>query len=741
LDSALQKINEIITIQPDFADAHLLKGQLTSATNDTQGAVESFEKYKALLPETLQSRLFLANAYVKNKQFAEAEIQLDLLLKIIPEQAFVNQLKGLVRYHANDLIQAKLFTEKAMQYGLSTLPNRVIAGISAFKLGNFEQAYTHINIIKDDLPANSPLQKLLVLLQLKVGDNNAASEALNELDGLTEDDVVLLSLASAQFMRDGDVNGAKALAAKANKLDYTKPLNLAQKGMLLLTLQDLKGITDLENALQISPDLNVGNTALARAYIANGLFDKALALSEVWISQTPDKVNGYNLAALAQLGMENTDKAETIYRQILTLDQADPNANLYFADINIQKSNKQQATEYLLAILKVYPDNIAALTKYFIVSKELGDSKKGLDIIEQSYKNNATNPNVQLLYAKALFTDSRYTMLIDTFNKIELNEKTHNALWQLLSNVHLKLNNPNQAANILEKWVSVQEDNKEAYLSSIVLKDITGATEDALDLIRQGSVRFPDEQQFTILQVHFYLKSQRGVDAKTTFDLLPAEIKASPVGIGFQGQILLLQGKYKDAIPMLKSYYQANPNNKSATLYAKALKNDNRVEDAITFLKSRAEQNAGSVLTQLQIAELSINNKNFAEAELSYRKILQFDPENTRALHNLANLLLLKSEYNEALPLAQKALQLMPQNPMVLNILSQILMKKGDNTQALDYAEQAHSLDSSSQKLLFNLAELLVITGNKPRALEKLSLIPDNSTEYKDQVAALLKQL
>ena len=41
---SLEKINHILKEHPDFADALLLKGQLTSATNDLAGAVESFEQ-------------------------------------------------------------------------------------------------------------------------------------------------------------------------------------------------------------------------------------------------------------------------------------------------------------------------------------------------------------------------------------------------------------------------------------------------------------------------------------------------------------------------------------------------------------------------------------------------------------------------------------------------------------------------------------------------------------------------
>ncbi|MBL4630693.1 MAG: PEP-CTERM system TPR-repeat protein PrsT, partial [Paraglaciecola sp.] len=219
--SSLEKINEILLLQPDLPDAHLLKGQLTSISKDTQSSVESFEKYKSLLPSTYQSRLFLANAYIKNKQFDKAEQELDLLLQISPEQPFVNQMKGLVRYNKQDFEAAKRYTEKAIQNGMESVSNRVVAGVSSFRLQHFEQAFRHIDPIKDQLPANSQIHKLLTILQLNLGLGQEAGQTLADIEGLNEDDIILLSSASAQLIKSGHFEKAKDLVQLAESIEYT----------------------------------------------------------------------------------------------------------------------------------------------------------------------------------------------------------------------------------------------------------------------------------------------------------------------------------------------------------------------------------------------------------------------------------------------------------------------------------------------------------------------------------------
>jgi len=113
IDTPLDKVNKVLKEQPNFADGYLLTGQLTAVSNDKDGSVKSFEKYKSLLPNMYESRVFLANAYIKNNQFEEAEKEVDLLLKANPEQPFFNQLKGTVRFQAQDFSNAKLYIEKA----------------------------------------------------------------------------------------------------------------------------------------------------------------------------------------------------------------------------------------------------------------------------------------------------------------------------------------------------------------------------------------------------------------------------------------------------------------------------------------------------------------------------------------------------------------------------------------------------------------------------------------------------
>ncbi|MFT2090412.1 XrtA/PEP-CTERM system TPR-repeat protein PrsT [Paraglaciecola sp. 2405UD69-4] len=695
VEASLQKIDQVIAIEPTLSDAYLLKGQLSTLLNNSKAAVASYEKYKELLPQNIQSRMFLANAYIKNNQFDIAEKEVDQLLKSNPDQPFVNQLKGIIRYQADDFENAKLFIEKAIQNNLSSVPNRVIAGLSAFRLKNYEQAYDHISAIKGQLSDDSPIRKLLIIIQLKLGLNEQAGDALSDFDGLTEDDVLLLSSASSQLLRQGKNEAAKKLAVVANRLDYTNPLNLIQKGILELTLDNLEGIDSLESALELDSSSEAGKNALAKAYLDAGMFTKALELANVWISKEPNDIKGYTLAAKAELGLSNIANVELLYNKVLNIAPANPEANFYFADMNVNKGRFKNAESYLLNVLEVHTENVIALKKYFLINKRLGDSSKGLARIEEAFSRASTNIGIKLLYASALYTDSQFDKFISVFTLDDTDENTSSLLWNLLANVYYKLEELENLNKILGKWHAAQPDDKNVYLKMITLNDMLGNNTEALTVISEAKQKFPDDKRFSILAVYFYIKLGEVVQGNKAFANLPLDTQNSATGHGFKGQLMALEGDYAGAIPKLKEYYDAYPSDYNASLYAKALRDDKRYTDALKFLLNHGNQTGRALVTELQIAELAILSENLDLAKSSYLHVIEVESENINALNNLAYLLFLESDYQGALSYAEKAVVLAPDSPSVLETYSQVLFKLGYEVKAEEYSLKSKELRKS----------------------------------------------
>lgn len=721
ITTSLEKINEILKGQPDFADGHLLKGQLTSVLKDTNGAVESFEKYKKLLPRTFQSRVFLANAYIKNKQFEEAEKEIDVLLKVNSEQPFVNQLKSTVRFQAQDFSNAKLYAEKAIQNGLSGVPNKLIAGISAFRLGSYEQAYKHINSIKNQLPPRHPILKILVVLELKLGIISESGLTLTSIDGLTEDDVILLSAASAQLMIDGKTAQLKSILDKVTSIEFSDPLRIAQKGMLRLSLDDIDGLSDLEQALALDPDQDIANTALARAYIDNELYDNAIELSKTWIQQKPEEVFGYILAAVSYSKLEKTNQAEHMYNEALIIDPNNISANLYYSDKAVAENDKKSATAFLNKIIQANPDHIDTLRKYFVLQRDLGNSEDGLKLIERAFNKTSENLQFRILFAQALFTQSQYTKSIAILEQVSPNDISPDRYWLVLGNAYYFNGLRDKALAIAEDWVSKRPNSLDAYLRLITLQDINKNYVQALSVAKSAQKKFTSEEQFGMLVTYFNLVMGDLKAAEHSFASLSDDTSKSIAGQGLKGQILLEKGDAKSALPKLKAFYEQKSSQANASLVAKALKKLKQYSQAISFLQNHQVGNGVSIGSDIQIAELAILSSDYELAAKQYIDILEAEPNNTRVLNNLAYILLEQGRYKEALRYAKHAAELSPQYPAVLDTYATALFETGQFSEAVEVFNKVYNIDKTNTQIALRYAEAMIAAKQTFKAEKILS--------------------
>jgi putative PEP-CTERM system TPR-repeat lipoprotein len=741
IDTSLDKLNEILKEQPDFADGYLLKGQLTAASNDKNGSVKSFEKYKSLLPNMYESRVFLANAYIKNNQFEEAEKEVDLLLKANPEQPFVNQLKGTVRFQAQDFSNAKLYIEKAIQNGLGNVPNRIIAGISAFRLGTFEQAYKYLYSIKDSLPSKHPILKILAILELKLGAGSETGLLLTSLDGLTEDDILLLSAASAQLMREGRNSQQQAILDQVNSIEFSDPLRMAQRGMLRLSLDDIEGLTDLEQALLLDPAQNMANTALARAYINNRLYDEALALSRTWIQQKPEEVNGYILAAVSHIKLKEIDLAEDLYNQVLTLDPNNIAANTYYADKAVLQGNQESAITYLTKIINIHTGHIRSLRKHFVLQRELGNAEDGLKPIVTAFEQTPEKIQFRLLYAQALLTQGQYTQSISVLEQIMPNDSSPNMYWIVLGNAYFFNQQRDKATVVAKSWISAQPNNKDAHLRLIALQDIAKNNSEALNTAKLAQQRFPTEAQFSMLTTYFNIVTGDIKAAESSYGSLPENVQNSVAGQGLLGQIFLEKGDVISALPKLKAFYEQNSSQANATLVAKTLKALKQYSQAIAFLQAHQKKIGKSVTNDVQIAELAIFSDDYELAAEQYISVLVTEPDNIRALNNLAFILIEQGHHQQALQYAKRAVELSPDYPATLDTYATALFKTGQIDEAVGVFDKVYNYDRSNTGVALRYAEALIVAKQIKKAKTVLNLLKSNDPALQIEIQRLKLQI
>jgi putative PEP-CTERM system TPR-repeat lipoprotein len=702
---ALGLIESILIKTPELTEALLLKGQLLFSQGDYNDAIDSFNEYHRILPSNIQVRLFLANSYVRNEQYFEADEHLDFLLKLLPDHPFINQLKGVVFYQKGEYENALIHTGKAIQNGLNVPSNRVVAGLSAFKLEQYEQAHHFLIPIAASLSPVHPVRKVLAVVQLQLGYNSEAVDTLQEMDGVTAEDINLLTTASFTLLKAGKIQEAKAIITKTSDIS-SDPQEIATIGILKLSMNDLEGIADLEKAFDIDPDLPLAKLALASAYIQNKEYEKALALAEKWKGSHPKQVEGYNLAAKIWLIKNEIDKAEQELTKVLTFNKNSSYSRLYFANKYLLNKQPTEAIEELKNIFMVSPAHFVALKYNYRAHKTLNNQSVAVDKIKQSYENNPDKLAYRLLYAKVLFLETNYQKAIELLEKTNSIENFSSAHWALLGDSYFKFNKYEKALAVYSDWVKAKPQDRAAWLSKISTQEKLADYSGALSTVDKILIRIPADGQFTILRANYLILTKNFSEAQEQINNLTEEQRKLSLVKGLQGQLWLTEDKFAQALPGLKELYNILPTPYNTALVFATHKRLRQEEVAFDFIQKHVESYPTDKISRNLLAENAIVF-NLELAKEHYSVLLESTPDSLSILNNLAWVEYELGNYIEANKLINKTLKLDSLHPQVLDTAGLIQLKLGNKLKAVELLSKAKSLAPNDDEIAKHYKEAI----------------------------------
>jgi putative PEP-CTERM system TPR-repeat lipoprotein len=681
---ALKLVNKVVEQSPDLMEALLLQGQLYFVEKDYPQAISSFLNYQSLVTKNIKIRLYLANTYIKNGEFDEANQQLAPLLIQLPDQPYVNQLKSIIDFENKEFALALAYSEKAIQNGLNTSSNKVIAGLSAFQLEKYELAHQYLVSTVKDLPANHPIQRVLTMVQMKLGYTDDAVDKLVNMTEFTVDDTEMLTTASFKLLADGKFEQAKSIIEKSYDFQSDKPEDITRLGILKLSINDLDGITDLEKAIQIDPNLPMAKLALAQAYISTKDYDKALTLAKSWQKSEASQIQGHNLAAKIYLLQNEKSLAELAFKRVLTLEPDNNFALQYFIEQDIQAENFSQALVKIKLLLDKSPDNLLVLIQNYRIATLIGKPDDAIAKVKALFEKNQESLNVRLIYGKVLFSEKSYAKVVNLLtDEVSINEDTPQLYWALLSKSHLFLSKFDQAVVVFDMWIKADSTQENAWLGKLVSLENSGEHSLALVTTESWLRKQPDNPKATLLYPYYLMLNDKLDLAKFNIDQLSDELKATDYVKGLLAQITYKEGDFKRALPGLIELYKMQPSSQNVNFVYTAFIEQNRSMDALDFLKKHVTEYSDDYFSKALLAQLAINSESKL-AQVTYRELLVKYPNNIQYLNNLAWIHLKNNQNEDAYVVISKALKLQPDNPSVLDTAALIQQQRGN----IDIAQQ-----------------------------------------------------
>lgn len=714
IDSADNTLDTIIESDVSLPEVYLFKGQIASYRENTEEAVAAFQHYVEARPKDYRGAIFYSNALLRNKEFEEAEEIVDRLLDVSSEQPFLNFMKATARFEAGDFESASIHADKAIQNGYNERSARVIAGISALRLDRKEQAYNHLNTVKDELGPDSTVLPLLNSLALDLGYEADAVAYLDNKDVISEQDVLVLSSLTTQLFKSGEVRQAREISERLKEADVNSSAAMLSRGALRLTLDDVQGITDLEAAIRLEPDSALANVSLAQAYIDAGKWEKAKELANTWLERNPDSADGPALLGIISEKKGEVDEAHAFFTRALEIDKSHTTANMYFARKYIDENKADQAMEHLNNVLEEHPSNVPALVLNYQLLKESGNEEKGLAAIRNALEADVVG-NMQSLYVNALYSSGRYNMVIEHLESVD-RATFSDKEWLVLANSHFYEKNRSAAVSVAREWLQSEPKNTLAHFQLISSLQLNGNSAEAKREAVKAVSSHPKVEEFKLILIALSLSSDDSNLAKSTFSKLSSEIKSSATGEKILAQIKMSEGNFAEAERTFKTLYKDSPDDKLTWLYAKSLVAQGKGDEAYAVYSDYLKNKKPDSLQLSHLAELAIRTGKRPEAIDNYIELVTVEPDNIKVLNNLAYLLFEAGRAEEALKYSDKAMELEPKNANVRDTHASVLVEVGRAQEAIEIFDELYSERPTDKKLIQKYSEALRAVGETEKA-------------------------
>lgn len=700
---SLADIEAVLVENPNFSEALLLKAHLQFYLEDYEQAAGAFAKYIARHPLDYSINYFEINSLIKANLFEQAEIKTDRLLKIFVSAPLALHYKAQLQYQKQNYKEAKNTAERAVYAG-STLPlTKLIAGISAYQLKDYEQAYNHLKPIEDFLPNTHPAQKIIALAQLQLGYSSEAVETMMSLEGLTNEDSRFLQTSAASLAELGDFDSAQKLIAKADKIDPNNANILMQSGLVSISQNNAEdAIKSLEQAIELDPSLIEVELALGMQYLKAGDDSKAKSIANKLIAEHSDNSSGYILQGVIYTKENNIDKAIESFNKALSI-TPDNVASLYNLGVLLKDAKDvKPSMDYFEQVIKLVTSHKGALSNYVALaakSKQLdhsGDFLKGID--------NSDN----LVLAIALAQNLRFNgqakeaaVLLENF----INKKViDTGYWLLLGDLHMQLKDINKARTAYNEGLKLKPQHYLLNLRSIGLSEILKKYPEALAQTKSAHAYYPDNVRLEVLLAHFELKNHNVDAAKEMLKIIQKKQILHWLVDSVSGQILLLDKNFEQAIELLSSAFEQKQSDENAIQLARALRFNGQQHEAEKTLENFVNNNPKNIQVRFLLAGLySLENRSKIIAQ--YQAITDIVPENLLALNNLAWNHYKDGQINAALANAEQAYNLAPDNRAILETYGVILVAAGKYIDSIKILEKAIIKGSSDAQVKASLVE------------------------------------
>ncbi|MCC2617939.1 PEP-CTERM system TPR-repeat protein PrsT [Aestuariibacter halophilus] len=733
---ALTAIEALRKQSPFNPDVLKLQGQVLLMLQRPEQAADVYQVYVQQFPDDKQIIFILSSLLVEAGRMDEAQVHVDRLLADHPDHPMLNQLKATIAAGEGQHALAQQHAERAITLGRGDPALRLIAGYAAYQNKDFESAAEHLSFVASSLPDNHPALKMLAAAQLQLGQSGEASDVLTRLDSITEQDAPLFSSTGLALIKQGSLKQAREMVERSADISRSAD-DLARLGVLKLSLNDVEGIVDLEQAVSQSPQLPGVRTTLATAYLAAGQLDKAEALANQWLSTNPDDAEAHLL--LGEVASRNNDwaAAQQAFERALAAQPDMLQAKLALANLAFKQGDMDSAQQQVTAVINEAPDYLPGLATHYLFFKRQQQGEEGMAPAVAAYQKAPQRTDLALLLARIYATEGRWSDVESVTGNVTVSDDVPVVYWALRGQALLKQQKVEQAQAHYDAWLTEMPNNKQAVVGKLLLLDSQNKAKEALGLLDKVLTQ-RDDQQLHLLRAHFLTLTGQFDQAQNALQGLSKDVLDQPFVKSISARISVSQRDGETALPLASDAYEALPNSRNLIVLLAALELQGKTAEGIALLERHLQRAPEDIAAQMLLAERQIGGASGnASAIKTYVKALEQNPNNFVALNNLAYLYMEEGQLSQAAALANKAVEMQPENIAAVDTLAQIRVRQDDLDEALTLYQRIDLASLENDEIFLNYIEALLKAGRDTQAKRRLAARNVSNPDAQARLATL----
>jgi len=751
-EKARIEIKNVLQIDPKYAEAHYLLGQLNESQKELGKALGNYKKAIELKPDYIDAKLKLAKIYVIAGTESYIEEAKNLILQIKQQNSDNTEaelIDATIQYKTGSKSKAVERIEKIV-----SIDAHLVEGISLLASIYFadQNEAKAIKLLKKGVSNNAdnvPLRISLAKVLAKNEDLVGAEKYLKEAIGIEPEKFSLQAYITTFYASTNQVDKAEAVLRKSIEQDP----NDVRRYLILIDLIAAKvGIAEAEkelsNAVTENPDLIGLKFSQIEFYEKMGKREQAKKLLNKIISDhsyDADAVKARNYLA-KMLVNEGDYKSAKVYIDEVIAEYPNNNDALFLiSKIAMTNSDSIAAINGLRTVVKNDPKNADASLLLAQAHELNNESSLAENELKKAIEANPVNDQTHVNYARYLGSKGRIDEAVDVVNKALIYFKDSYDLLSLKLNVVASQGKDSEVLSLLDMMEQSDPTKDEV---NIIRGQFYLAKRDeprALEQFEKAYIKSRDKFKSLQLIVNTYLAENNLDGAISRLQLNIDKNPEDSVSNLLLGQIYQSQGRIKEAREMfiLASKSAENwfpPYSSLASTYM-AEQNFNQAikvfEDAIEILKNKTP-------AQLQIASIYEHQKKYTQAMSIYKNILDASPANKIAANNYASLLLDHgddADFAKALKLTEMFENI--SRPALQDTVGWANFKAGNNAKAVEILKLVVEKSPKVAVFRYHLGAALIQIGDKAAAKSHLEIAVSSEQTFtgKDKAIEILNNL